>query len=196
MGISKSMRNKLKNNELFCIAAFFVLVTGVILGSVYLTKAAINSGEGIRSYLEGFVSTGAETDKFMVFKKAVKENAISLAVVFVAGFFRLGIVFTAAAVIRRGFIMGFTTASFIKYYGAKGLLAMAATMPSVLLVMPAFLIFAAVSASFSMTDNKKNSLGFYILFTVFILAVFCAAALSEGYLTTSFMQWIFPQNTQ
>lgn len=193
MGTNKLMKHNLKNNDFFCIAAFFALVTGVIAGSVYLTKTALNSGEGIRTYLESFVSTGAQTDKFLVFKKAASESLITLAAVFAAGFFKFGVVFTAAAVIRRGFIMGFTTASFIKYYGAKGLLAMTATMPSVLLSLPAFLIFAAVSAGFSMTENKKSMLGFYILFSFLIFAVFLVSALSEGYITTSFMGLIFPK---
>ncbi len=191
MSINKPIGNK--NNDFFCIAAFFALVAGVIAGSVYLTKTAVSSGEGLRAYLEGFAATGAEADKFMVFKKAARESFITLAVVFASGFFKFGIVFTAAAVVRRGFIIGFTTASFVKYYGAKGFLAMAATMPSVLIAVPAFLIFAAVSAGFSVTENKKSMLGFYILFSFLILAVFLVSALSEGYITTSFMGLIFPK---
>lgn len=185
--------DRLKNSDFFCIAAFFALTAGIIAGSVYLTKAAVSSGEGIKAYLENFVSTGFQADKFDVFKKAVSENAAALAVVFIAGFFRFGVVLTAAAVIRRGFIIGFTTASFIKYYGAKGLLAMSTTMPSVIIMLPAFLIFASVSAGFSMMENRKNSVIFYLLFTIVILAVFLAAAASEGYITTSFMGLIFPK---
>lgn len=185
--------DRLKNSDFFCIAAFFALLTGIVIGSVYLTKTAVSSGEGIQAYLDSFTASGADMDKFAVFKKAITENVIMLAVVFVAGFFRFGIVLTAAAIIRRGFIMGFTTASFIKYYGAKGFLAMASTMPSVILLIPAFLIFAAVSAGFSMLENKKSMLMFYILFALLIFAVFLISALSEGYITTSFLGWIFPQ---
>lgn len=185
--------DRLKNSDFFCIAAFFALLTGIVIGSVYLTKTALSSGEGIKEYLGSFVSTGAETDKFDVFKKAVTENAIMLALVFVAGFFRLGIVLTAAVIVRRGFIIGFTTASFIKYYGAKGLLAMSATMPSVIILLPAFLIFSSVSVGFSMMENKRGSVVFYVLFTAAVFAVFLAAAASEGYITTSFMSMIFPK---
>lgn len=189
-------KNSLRNNDILCIAAFFALVAGVICGSIYLTRTVASSGEGIQKYLESFVTSGTEPDRFAVFKKAFRENLISLAIVFAAGFFKFGCIFTAAAIVRRGFIMGFTTASFIKYYGAKGLLAMAATMPSILIMLPAFLIFAAVSAGFSLSDNKRRLLGFYIFFTIFILAVFAAAALSEGYLTTSFMKLIFSNMAQ
>lgn len=185
--------DRLKNNDFFCIAAFFALLTGIIIGSVYLTKTAVSSGDGIQSYLESFVASGAGMDKFTVFKKAITENALMLAVVFIAGFFKFGVILTAAVIIRRGFIMGFTTASFIKYYGVKGFLAMVSTMPSAVLLLSAFLIFAAVSAGFSMTENKKSMLMFYILFALFIFAVFVVSALSEGYITTSFMGLIFPQ---
>lgn len=187
--------DRLKNSDFFCIAAFFALLTGIVIGSVYLTKTAVSSGEGIQAYLESFVASGADMDKLAVFKKAITENAVMLAIVFAAGFFRFGIFFTAAVIIRRGFIMGFTTASFIKYYGVKGFLAMASTMPSVILLIPVFLIFAAVSAGFSMTENKKSMLMFYIMFALFVFALFCASALSEGYITTSFLGLIFP-NTQ
>lgn len=193
MGVNRLIKNDLKSNDFFCIAAFFALAAGIIAGSVYLTKTAVSSGEGIKAYLGNFVSTGAEADKFAVFKKAVSENAAMLAVVFISGFFRFGILFTAAAIVRRGFIIGFTTASFIKYYGAKGLLAMSATMPSAIIMLPAFLIFASVSAGFSMMENKRNSVVFYVLFTIVILVVFLAAAASEGYITTSFMNLIFPK---
>lgn len=195
MEINNLMKRELKNSDLLFVASFFILVSGVILGSVYLSKLGTDSGEGIKSYLDSFIQTGAERDCFSVFKRALKENLISLAVVFAAGFFRFGIIFTGAAVIRRGFIIGFTASSFIKFYGFKGLLIMSATMPSVLIIIPAFLIFAAVSAKFSVSKekNQKKFIISYIFFTFFIFSIFCAAALSEGYLTTTFMKLIFPK---
>ena len=40
------------------------------------------------------------------------------------GFLRFGFIVTGAIIVRKGFIIGFTTASFIKFYGAKGMLVM------------------------------------------------------------------------
>ena len=42
----------------------------------------------------------------------------------------------------KGFIIGFTTASFIKFYGAKGMLVMLSTMPTILMAtIPTLLLF-------------------------------------------------------
>lgn len=195
MEINKLMKKEVKSSDFLVIISFFILAAGVILGSLYLSKIGADYGDGIKVYLDGFIQSGAERDCFAVFKKALKENLLSLAVVFAAGFFRFGMIFTAASVIRRGFVIGFTASSFIKFYGLKGLLIMSATMPSVLIIVPAFLIFAAVSAKFSVSKekNQKKFIISYIFFTFFIFTIFCAAALSEGYLTTTFMKWIFPK---
>lgn len=190
MGINQSVKNNLTHSRIFFILSFSVLVIGVVFGSVYLAHTAAVNG-GIHEYLENFISSAAETDRFLIFKNAFRSNLISLAVIFAAGFFKFGIALTAASVIRRGFIMGFTTASFIKYYGAKGFLAMSATMPSALIMLAALLFFAAVSAGFSLSANKRSLAGIYVFSALFTLAVFAAAALCEGYLTTSFMGAIF-----
>ena len=99
---------------------------------------------------------------------------------------------SAAVIARKGFIVGFTAASFMKCYGGMGILIMAAQLPALLAAVPAFLFYSAVSAGFALGRKEGNSsFGAYILFTVIILAVFCAAAAAEGYLTTAIMKFLF-----
>lgn len=188
--MSGIIRKEFKNSDLLFVAAFSVLVLGVILGSVYLSYSS--SFEGIKSYLDGFLQSFGDNACFSVFKKSLRGNIAEFLIVFIAGFFKFGVLFSAMAVIRRGFIIGFTVSSFVKLYGLKGLIVMSATMPVTLIIIPAFLIFTAVSVNFSVSKekNQKKFLISYIFFGIFILTIFCIASLGEGYLTTTFMKWI------
>lgn len=115
-----------------------------------------------------------------------------------AGFFRIGILFIAGALMRKGFILGFTAASLIKFFGIKGILVTAAMLPGTLLIIPSFLFLSAVSADLSLRREKKEKkiIISYIFFTIIIMTIFCVAALSEGYLTTIFMKWLSPKIIQ
>lgn len=174
----------------------FFLAAGIIAGSVYMVKSGDGMGDGIRSYLENFFASFAENhNNAAVFKNSLASNLITAAIIFVMGFFRLGCIGTAALLLRKGFIVGFTSASFIKCYGAKGILVMLSTMPAVLITLPAMMAFAAVSIRFSLRENKKQKklIFSYIFFLFLIISIFCAASLADGYLTTTFMTWLSPK---
>lgn len=193
---SEIMERHVRDSSIIIILAFITLTAGIILGSVCLMKTNAGADEGLKTYLDTFLSASQSgVDKFGVFKRAIKENLFYLIIVFAAGFFRIGILFIAAAIIRKGFIMGFTAASFIKFFGIKGILATASMLPGILLIIPAFLTFSAVSADLSLRNGKKQrkTIMFYIILTIIIMAVFCVAALTEGYLTTVFMKWFSPR---
>lgn len=72
------------------------------------------------------------------------------------GFLRFGFIVTGAIIVRKGFIIGFTTASFIKFYGAKGMLVMLSTMPTILITIPTLLLFSAVSIKYSLNSERKS----------------------------------------
>ena len=156
----------------------FLLVVGVTVGSVYLAK---NSGDNKNS--------------MTVFKNSLQANLISVGIVFLMGFLRFGFIITGAIIVRKGFIIGFTTASFIKFYGAKGMLVMLSTMPTILITIPTLLLFSAVSIKYSLNSERKSKkiIFSYIFFMIIIISIFCVASLSEGYLTTTFMSWVSPK---
>lgn len=173
----------------------FLLMTGIIAGSVFLAKNSANMGEGIKNYIGNFFSSFTENrNNINVFKNSITASLISLALIFIMGFFRFGFVITGAIIIRKGFIMGFTTASFLKFYGMKGMLVMLSTMPTVIITIPAMVFFAAISVKFSLNRERKEKklLISYIFFLILMISIFCVASLSEGFLTTTFMSWISP----
>ena len=184
-----------KNTGLYAVI-IFLLVAGVTAGSAYLARHCADMGEGIRTYIGNFFSSFAENKNNMtVFKNSLTSNLMCLGVIFVMGFFRFGCIVTGAIIVRKGFIMGFTAASFFKFYGLQGMLIMLSTMPTVLITIPALLFFSAVSVKFSLNpDKKQKKLIFsYIFLLILMISTFCVASLAEGYLTTTFMSWISPK---
>ena len=158
----------------------FLLVVGVTVGSVYLAKNSGDMAEGIKNYIGSFCTAVSENKNSMtVFKNSLQANLIIVGIVF----------------LRKGFIIGFTTASFIKFYGAKGMLVMLSTMPTILITIPTLLLFSAVSIKYSLNSERKSKkiIFSYIFFMIIIISIFCVASLSEGYLTTTFMRYISPE---
>lgn len=186
-----------KNTGIY-ILLFLALGAGVAGGSIYLIRSWESIGEGIRSYLSGALSEAAHNKSgISVFKTSFLSNLLTMAVIFVMGFFRFGFLGTGFIIIRKGFVTGFTAASFIRAYGLKGVTAMMASSPSSFITVPALLIFSATSVVFSSKENKfqKKYLFSYIFFSLFMISIFCAASLSEGFLTTIFMKWLEPKIT-
>ena len=176
-------------------ALFFILALGTVAGCACLIKGWDSVGAGVTEYLKVVFSPdavhGSGAD---VFKSSLTSGLITLTIIFLSGFFRFGFLVTGAVILRKGFITGFTTASFLRAYGAKGIMAMLSASPSMLITVPAILIFSAVSILFSRNENKfkKNFIFSYIFFGIFMVAIFCAASFSDGFLTTIFMNWVMP----
>jgi stage II sporulation protein M len=178
-----------------CVCAMILLIVGVSAGSVYLVSRGDEMGEGIKSFIGEFFSSLPQSDKGQIFKNSLISNLMYLIIIFAAGFFRLGFVVTGALLVRKGFVIGFTAASFFKFYGMKGMLVMLSTMPSALITVPSLMFFSALSVKFSVNPDKrqKKLIFLYIFSLILLISIFCVAALSEGYLTTTFMTWLSPK---
>ena len=177
-------------------ALLFMLALGVTAGCAYLVKNWDSVGNAVTEYLQAVFSPDAVHESgTVVFKSSFASNLITFAVIFFMGFFRFGFLVTGAVIIRKGFITGFTAASFIRAYGAKGITAMLSASPSMLITVPAVVILSAVSVIFSRNENKfqKKYIFSYIFFGIFMIAIFCAASFSDGFLTTIFMNRVFPE---
>lgn len=188
--------NRGRSNTALYVFAVILLAAGIAAGSLYLARGSDEMAEQIKNYIGGFFANFSETrNNIAVFRNSLTANLITLGIIFVMGFFRLGCIGTGALLVRKGFIMGFTAASFFKFYGGRGLLVMLSTMPTVLITVPALLIFSAVSVNFGINKEKKEKKLFfsYIFFLILMLSIFCIASLAEGFLTTTFMNWISPK---
>ena len=185
--MQKLLSLKITDRIVFIITVSFVFVFGVMIGSIYLMKLsdASAAGEFLNNYFNG-IKNGV--NKLSVFKNSLWHNLIMLFVMFVSGFFKIGFIAVGACLARKGFIMGFTAAAFYRFYGIKGILMGLSYLPSVLVAVPAMLLYASISTAASMEPNKKKFLIYYIFITIFIVTIFCGASLLEGFVTTIFMK--------
>ena len=82
----------INGSTVMIIMSFFVLTAGIIIGSVYLMHVASDSDAMLGNYLNSFFVTGANgINKSAAFKNALRENAVYFLIIFIAGFFRIGI---------------------------------------------------------------------------------------------------------
>lgn len=171
----------------FLIISLLVLAAGIVIGSVYLMS--LENTEGISGFLKSYMeSISGGVDKFSVFKNAFAHNMLLLLLMFAAGFFKAGFILIGACMVRKGFVMGFTTAAFYRLFGIKGIFMGMAYLPAVLTAIPAILFYAALSGSLSLSNDKKKFLFYYIFVTIFIITIFCGSSFLEGYVTTIFMK--------
>ncbi len=194
--MKKGSISEMGGSSVWIYAALFLLAAGTAAGSVYLMRSGAETAEGVRAYLARFFETfAANKNNAAVFKNSLVSNLICAGIIFTAGFFRFGCILTGALLLRRGFVMGFTAASFFKFYGLRGMFIMLSTMPTVLITIPAMLLFSAVSVNFSLNRERKEKkfIFSYIFFLILTISIFCVASLSEGYLTTTFMGFASPK---
>lgn len=177
--------------RIYLILLYMLLACGATVGALYLVFR-FGGSQDVKAWIDSYMSgISAGIDKRIVLINSIKSYSCVFAVFLVCSLFRMGAVIVAADIIRRGFITGFTAAAFIRFYGSKGILMMLSSMAHMFIFLPACLIFAAMSCALALKkiDKEKNFLLFYIIFSVIIFAIFCAAAICEGFLTTIFMKW-------
>ena len=189
------MRKYLESNgqklQILSILIFFVMVTGIVTGSVFYMK----TGDGraaVNEHLTDIFRAAAETsNKLGAAKNYFFEAAVSCAVIFICAYYKFGALATLAVVLRKGFVTGFTAAAAAGTYGAKGALIMAATGVELVVSVIILVIFSAVSVSYSI-EREKNSKKFLIFFAIFSISIFCIISFARGFVSTTFMNLLYP----
>lgn len=166
-------------------------VVSIAAGAGYCTSVKGEGADGLYQYLSGLFSS-FDADCLTVFKNSLQNNMQLFFILFMGGFFRAGVAATVLGVSVKGFCTGFTEAALIKYYGTRGFFISAANIPSALIMIPCMILFAAASAKLSFTHKmqEKNSLVFYLILSLGIIAIFCVSALADGYINTTLMKFI------
>jgi len=174
------------------ILFLMILCLGVGFGSICLMKTDNNHFLQIKEHLNSFFYGLEGISKNNVLKNSLYENITLAIVIFICGFFKPGIIVVALCIAKKGFVMGFTSASMLKCFGIKGLLINFTYLPSIIVALPMLMFFSSgsVNALKSNTNIDKKLLLYYILFAIITITIFCVASLLEAYLTTTFMKMI------
>ena len=172
------------------ILFMMMLCTGIGIGSIYLMKVSNENYTYIKEYLTSFMNTVDNLSKTTVFKNSLYENIIMVVAIFMFGFFKYGIIAVAACIIKKGFVMGFTSASMLKCFGIKGMLVNVAYLPSIVVALPILMLFSAASVKNDTNNTKiRKKLPInYIIFAIITITIFCVSSFLEAYLTTTFMK--------
>lgn len=177
--------------RLILYASVICLFLGIVAGAVYMANSGGDSElyEYLSRYFESF---SAEGRRFEIFKNSLSDNIKFILVITFCAFFRLGVAGTLGCCVFKGFTSGFTTAAFVKYYGIRGLLVPLSSLLSTVIYLPVFVIFCTYSASFSLSRDKKNMLGKFLLFVLMCFTVFSVISFFDGYVTTTFIKLLKP----
>ena len=191
-----SVRKYLESNgqklQILSILIFFVMVIGIVTGSIFYMKTG-DGREIINGHLSDIFRAAAETsDKLGAAKNYLFEAAVSCFVIFISAYFKLGALTSLGVVLRKGFITGFTAAAAAGTYGVKGIALVAATSVDLVISVIILVIFSAVSVTYSI-EKEKNSKKFLIFFAIFSISIFCVISFARGFLSTTFMNLIYPK---
>lgn len=178
---------RINREKIFFVILAGVMIIGVIIGAVYM--ALSDADDGIYSYLTGFLE-GFDKNCFEIFKNSLTDNLKLLFFTAMCGFFKAGVAGVFCGVGIKGFITGFTVSSFIRYYGMRGIMIPLSTVLPNLIFIPALLIFAAYSASFSLQRKNKENMGRFLIICLVFMIVFCIVSFLDGYLTTIFVKLV------
>ena len=170
-----------------------IYIIGICAGAIYCTLIASQFDDSLNNYLLNFFSKiRNELPYIDTLKSSLFKNIRIFFILFISSHFRLGPFVIMSTVGTRGFVAGFTSGVFVKYYSIKGLLLSMSSLFSSLLFLPMFLFFS--SASFIMATDRKTTDSLqkkkYILLAIFTLTIFCASSVIDSYITTTFMKLI------
>lgn len=182
-----------KSDKQYILGALFTLLfaVGVTAGALFCAYTGADSDKSLYDYLQNFFAQFTQnTNNAAVVKRAIMLNTRIFAVIFLAGFFTVGAVAVGVCVAAKGFVMGFTAAAFVKYYGVKGVWLSMCGLPSGLILIPTMIFLAVTSVSFSKNSAKKEKgvVGTYIILSAVIFALFCMSAVFDGFLTSALMK--------
>lgn len=172
-----------------------IYIIGIILGAIYCTLIASQSDDSLYSYLSNFFTHIKEDLPYIkTLKSSLFKNIRLFLIIYILSHFRLGSLFVMSTVGIKGFVSGFASGVFIKYYSAKGILVILSSFFANFLFIPAFLVFSA--ASVIMAADRKNAdktaKRNYILLAICCLTTFCISSVFDSFFTTTFMKLMSP----
>lgn len=183
-----------KRNMNVLLAVFTaVLAAGTAIGSIYLMQSGAGADADFNGYMNTYMTNLKNgLNKSEAMKKFFFGNLPYFVMLVVSGFFRRGWLISGYAIAKKGFVTGFTAAACVKVFGLGGTAVIAAMLPEMFFILPSAVIFSSISTDFALNIEKKQKkiFVFYIFLSFIMLTTFCAAAVCEGYLTTTFMQWL------
>ena len=106
------------------IFVLFILFLGVIYGAIFSQIVNLNDKQLVIDKIMLFISNinNNSVNSFILFKNSILINFMYVFIIWILGMTLIGIIFVILLVFLKGFIFGFTLASFFLVYSYKGLI--------------------------------------------------------------------------
>lgn len=162
------------------VLVFIIIILSMVSGSVF--QMSLSPSEEIQSYLNEFLwnlKNGVRSKN--IFINALSDNLMTLAVIVICGFVKLGFVPSLLVTARKCFLTAFSVSAFMNYYKLQGFFGAATLALPFMILLPSLFIICTVSISLSHSNNRRFELRPYFVFTFVCTVIFTASAATEGY---------------
>lgn len=187
---------------LFIIVLFFM---GVIFGAIVVNSMSFSQKEDLFYYLSEFfgqISVEKVAENKDLFLQSFFHNSKFIGLIWILGISIIGLPVILILLFLKGMVVGFTVGFLVSQMGWKGFtLAIASVLPQNLIIIPVFIIMAALSVIFSIRMIKKQFMKTYsqpmvplfkgYIFALIAAVIFISAASGiEAYLSPVLMKTI------
>jgi stage II sporulation protein M len=187
---------------LFIVVLFLM---GVIFGAIVVNSMSITQKEDLFYYLSQFfgqVSSGKEAEDNDLFLQSFFHNSKFIGLMWILGISIIGLPVILILLFIKGMVVGFTVGFLVSQMGWQGfMLAFVSILPQNLIIIPVFIIMAALSVIFSLRMIKKQFMKKYAqpilpyfksyILTLIVAVIFIVAASGvEAYLSPWLMKTI------
>jgi stage II sporulation protein M len=187
---------------LFIVVLFLM---GVIFGAIVVNSMSITQKEDLFYYLSQFfgqVSDEKIAGNNELFLQSFFHNSKFIGLMWILGVSIIGLPVILILLFSKGMVVGFTVGFLVSQMGWKGfMLALVSILPQNLIIIPVFIMMAALSVIFSMRMIKKQFFKKYAqpilpffkryIFALIVAVIFIAVASGiEAYLSPWLMKTI------
>jgi stage II sporulation protein M len=187
---------------LFIVILFLM---GVIFGAIVVNSMSITQKQDLFYYLSQFfgqISNGKVAENSDVFMQSFFHNSKFIGLIWILGISIIGLPVILILLFIKGMVVGFTVGFLVSQLGWKGfMLAFVSILPQNLIIIPVFIMMAALSVIFSLRMIKRQFLKQYgqpimpffkrYIFTFVGAVIFISAASGvEAYLSPWLMKTI------
>ena len=142
---------------LFIVILFLM---GVIFGAIVVNSMSITQKEDLFYYLSQFfgqISNGKVAENNDLFVQSFFHNSKFIGLMWILGISIIGLPVILILLFIKGMVVGFTVGFLVSQMGWKGfLLAFVSILPQNLIIIPVFIMMAALSVIFSLRMIKKQ----------------------------------------
>lgn len=201
--ILDKLKDKAKLNKRFILFFAGISLIGLISGSIFMTILSKQDQTLVKNYVENFMS-GVNQNKLnylVALQNTVTSHGAITSIIWLLGISIIGIPIVIFFYFTKSFMIGFSVASFVLQYHAKGILyAIVYIFPHHLLNIIAYTALAIYSVKFSLylldslihkkTIHLKNIVNQYLGILMIVVITFIITSLYETFAVPYFLKQI------